>query len=198
MKMFSLEMVMYGVIKKSTPIPLVSERSLDMDLLTYEINIPEDIGLPWKIRLGIGKRGKKTNPTSPLPLSYFKMQNTTTLAAFIYSIQESLPVSSNGDNWIEFPVEWPQRSALSVMSYQIKIYCSDFLALENPASVTLCVYGANGDTGNRSLIRPFHKETGDRQSYLFEINAVQLGNLHTLELSISSAKSKLHFVNIEE
>lgn len=81
--------------------------------LKFQINIPEDIGLPWKIRLGIGKQGKKTNPTSPLPLSYFKMQNTTTLAAFIYSIQESLPVSSNGDNWIEFPVEWPQRSALS-------------------------------------------------------------------------------------
>ncbi|XP_067888749.1 uncharacterized protein [Heterodontus francisci] len=185
-----LEMVIYGTMKKSTPIPLWTELTRYVDVVTFEINLPENIGSPWKIRLGLGKPSKKTaSATSPVLLRYFKMQNITNLATFSYAINESLPVYSNGDKWLEFPVEWPQKIAMSVLTYQIKMYCSAFLDIEHPATVSLCLYGVNGDTGDRSLLKPLHKETGDRQSYLFEISAVQLGGLHTLELYISGIKN---------
>ncbi|XP_060680009.1 lipoxygenase homology domain-containing protein 1-like [Hemiscyllium ocellatum] len=160
-----------------------------------EVNIPEDIGNPWKIRLGLGKPGKKTAPaTSSISLRYFKMQNITNLATFSYSINESLPVESNNDKCLEFPVEWPYKPTMSVLTYQITMYCSDFLDIEHPASISLCLYGVNGDTGDRSLSKPLRKETGASQSYLFEISAVELGELNTLELYISSPKNLKMYV----
>ncbi|XP_038664393.1 uncharacterized protein LOC119972132 [Scyliorhinus canicula] len=185
-----LEMVIYGKLKKSNPIPLSTELSRHVDFVKFEINLPEDIGNPWKIRLGLGKPGKKTAPaTSPVLLRYFKMQNVTNLATFSYPINESLPVYSNGDKWLEFPIEWPQKLTMPLLTYQIKMHCSDFLDMEHPPTVSLCLYGAGGDTGDRSLLKPLHKETGGRQSYLFEISAVELGKLRLVELYISSIKN---------
>ncbi|XP_043545272.1 lipoxygenase homology domain-containing protein 1-like, partial [Chiloscyllium plagiosum] len=239
-----LEMIIYGQLKKSNPIPLSTELTRYMDVVTFEhqqneelvidfkkqrgadapvcfsgaevevaecvkllgvmianmyvnamVNIPEDIGNPWKIRLGLGKPGKKTAAaTSSISLRYFKMQNITNLATFSYSINESLPVESNNDKCLEFPVEWPYKPTMTVLTYQITMYCSDFLDIEHPASISLCLYGVNGDSGDRSLSKPSRKETGASQSYLFEISAVELGELNTLELYISSTKNLKMYV----
>ncbi|GCC31638.1 hypothetical protein chiPu_0010098 [Chiloscyllium punctatum] len=190
-----LEMIIHGQLKKSNPIPLSTELTRYMDVVTFEVNIPEDIGNPWKIRLGLGKPGKKTAAaTSSISLRYFKMQNITNLATFSYSINESLPVESNNDKCLEFPVEWPYKHTMSVLTYQITMYCSDFLDIEHPASISLCLYGVNGDSGDRSLSKPLRKETGASQSYLFEISAVELGELNTLELYISSTKNLKMYV----
>lgn len=71
---------------------------------------PSDLGMLYKVRLGL--QGWENN-TSQLFLRQFKMQNTKTLDTFSLTINKTLPVSLNGDRWIELPIEWPLKDALS-------------------------------------------------------------------------------------
>ncbi|GCB66516.1 hypothetical protein scyTo_0004979 [Scyliorhinus torazame] len=150
-----LEMVIYGKLKKSNPIPLSTELNRFVDFVKFEINLPEDIGNPWKIRLGLGKPGKKTAPaTSPVLLRYFKMQNVTNLATFSYSINESLPVYSNDDKWLEFPVEWPQKLTMS----ELKIYIKDIYITEVTSPKMAYVFTLNENVAIQSKKPPIVKK----------------------------------------
>lgn len=64
----------------------------------------------YKVRLGLQSL---ENSISQLSLRHLKMQNTSTLDTFSLTINKTLPLSLNGDRWIEFPVEWPLKEALS-------------------------------------------------------------------------------------
>ncbi|XP_042187608.1 lipoxygenase homology domain-containing protein 1-like [Callorhinchus milii] len=189
-----LEMVIYGAAKHSKPIALTSTSSDCEQNVTFEVNVPDDIGKPWKIRLGLAN---PSDNISQIKLRYFKMQNVITKAAFNYSVNETLPVSSNGDRWVEFPVEWPQKTALSVVTYNLKMYCDDFLDKDPPIVVSLCLYGENGDTGERNLLKPIGKQAAseDRKFYVFQIFAVQLGKMNKLELSANGIKNDKFHVN---
>jgi len=78
--------------------------------VTSQINLPSDLGMLYKVRLGLQS---SENSISLLSLRHFKMQNTSTLDTFSLTINKTLPFSINGDRWIEFPVEWPLKETLS-------------------------------------------------------------------------------------
>ncbi|XP_058879383.1 lipoxygenase homology domain-containing protein 1-like [Acipenser ruthenus] len=182
-------MVLYGTGGKSRPLTLErSESQINGSTTTYEINLQEDLGELYKVRVGLRS---PIDSATQVFLHSFRMQNTHTLDSFICAVNETLPLSSSGDRWIEIPVEWPLKPSLPVLAYHVTVFSSDFFNKSSPAQVSLCVHGRHGDTGDRPLLWPLytHEQKEGVKEFTFEIGAVQLGELNNIVLSISSKKS---------
>ncbi|XP_059580075.1 oxygen-regulated protein 1 [Alligator mississippiensis] len=185
-KISALVMVFYGSNGKSNPISMENKVEHEAeDQITYDVYFPSDLGMLYKVRLGL--QGWENN-TSQLFLRQFKMQNTKTLDTFSLTINKTLPVSLNGDRWIELPIEWPLKDALSVVTYHVTVFSSKVLKKKSVVQVTLCVHGTNGDTGDRPLLHLLQtpKQGEDNESFTVHMDAVELGELHKVVLSIRS------------
>ncbi|NWX89663.1 LOXH1 protein, partial [Nothoprocta pentlandii] len=188
-----LVMIFYGSNGKSDLVSMGNKvEHQAKNQVAYDIHLPTDLGMLYKVRLGLQHL---ENSMSQLSFHHFKMQNTSTLDTFSLTINKTLPLSLNGDRWIEFPVEWPLKAALSVATYHITVFSRNILAKRNVVHMTACVYGAHGDTGDRSLLcslENVHQEE-DSESFVVVMDAVELGELDKVILLISSkADCKLH------
>ncbi|RLW13370.1 hypothetical protein DV515_00000266, partial [Chloebia gouldiae] len=104
-------MVFYGSNGKSNPVTMENKVEHQTEKqITYDIHLPSDLGMLYKVRLGLQSL---ENNFSQLSLRHFKIQNTSTLDTFSLTINKTLPLSPNGDRWIEFPIEWPLKEAFS-------------------------------------------------------------------------------------
>ncbi|KAF7246133.1 Lipoxygenase-likey domain-containing protein 1, partial [Varanus komodoensis] len=181
-----LIMVFYGKNGKSEPISLKSKVADQAeDNITFDVHFPSDLGMLYKVNLGVHHLGESIFQL----FHHCKMQNTVTLDTFSLSINKTLPLL-NGDRWIEFPVEWPLREALSVVTYDVKVFCNEPLSNINLVHLSLCVYGTNGDTEDRVLLLSLPSTTQqDDASFTGQIDAVDLGVLHKVTLLIGSKSS---------
>uniref|UniRef100_A0A803XVX6 PLAT domain-containing protein n=2 Tax=Meleagris gallopavo TaxID=9103 RepID=A0A803XVX6_MELGA len=183
-----LVMVFYGSNGKSNPVSM--ENKLEhqaKNQITYDINLPSDLGMVYKVRLGLQSL---ESSISQLSLHHFKMQNTSTLDTFSLTINKTLPLSLNGDRWIEFPVEWPLKEALSVVTYHLTVFSRNILTDRSVVHMTACIYGTYGDTGDRSLLWSLQnvQQGDDNESFLVIMDAVELGEVDKVVLVISSKK----------
>ncbi|XP_076185068.1 oxygen-regulated protein 1 [Aptenodytes patagonicus] len=181
-----LVMVFYGSNGKSNPVSMENKvEHQAKNEITYDIHLPSDLGMLYKVRLGLQSL---ENSISQLSLRHFKMQNTSTLDTFSLTINKTLPLSLNGDRWIEFPVEWPLKEALSVVTYHLTVFSRNILSERNLVHMTACVYGTHGDTGDRSLLWSLQniQQGEDNESFLVIVDAVELGELDKVVLLISS------------
>ncbi|NXV85108.1 LOXH1 protein, partial [Calonectris borealis] len=199
-----LVMVFYGSNGKSNPVSMENKvEHQAKNQITYDIHLPSDLGMLYKVRLGLQSL---ENSITQLSLRHFKMQNTSTLDTFSLTINKTLPLSLNGDRWIEFPVEWPLKKALSVVTYHLTVFSRNILSERNLVHMTACVYGTHGDTGDRSLLRSLQnvQQGEDNESFLVIVDAVELGELDKVVLLISSKTDckldikKLHLKEAEK
>ncbi|NXM06751.1 LOXH1 protein, partial [Tyrannus savana] len=179
-------MVFYGSKGKSNPVSM--ENRVDhqtKNQITYDIHLPSDLGILFKVRLGLQSL---ENSISQLSLHHFKIQNTSTLDTFSLTINKTLPLSLNEDRWIEFPIQWPLKEALSVVTYHLTVFSRNILSERNSLHMTACIYGTHGDTGDRSLLRPLQnvQHGEENESFLVTVDAVELGELDKIVLLISS------------
>ncbi|XP_074056585.1 lipoxygenase homology domain-containing protein 1-like isoform X2 [Macrotis lagotis] len=186
-----LVMILYGTYGKSNPMTLENRLEHAEDAVIFEVFMPSDLGTLYKVRLGLESLHSSTSQLSVL---HFKMQNKATLDTFSCSINKTLPLSFNGDRCIEFPVEWPLKKTLSVVRYQVTVFSSNFFYLKSVVQVSICIFGKNGDTGDRALLLPIEdsqQQKDDKE--FFALEAVDLGELQHVNLSISSSIScELH------
>ncbi|XP_017686265.1 PREDICTED: lipoxygenase homology domain-containing protein 1 [Lepidothrix coronata] len=191
-------MVFYGSKGKSNPVSM--ENRVDhqtKNQITYDIHLPSDLGTLYKVRLGLQSL---ENSISQLSLHHFKIQNTSTLDTFSLTINKTLPLSLNGDRWIEFPIQWPLKEALSVVTYHLTVFSGNILSERNLVHVTACIYGSRGDTGDRSLLQPLQnvQHGEENESFLVTVDAVDLGELDKIVLLISSKTDcKLNIKKLE-
>ncbi|XP_074880427.1 oxygen-regulated protein 1 [Buteo buteo] len=181
-----LVMVFYGSNGKSNPVSMENKvEHQAKNQITYDVHLPSDLGMLYKVRLGLQSL---ENSISQLSLLHFKMQNTSTLDTFSLTINKTLPLSLNGDRWIEFPVEWPLKEALSVITYHLTVFSRNILSERNLVHMTACIYGTYGDTGDRSLLWSLQdvQQGEDNESFLVIVDAVELGELDKVVLLISS------------
>ncbi|NXJ81497.1 LOXH1 protein, partial [Trogon melanurus] len=181
-----LVMVFYGSNGKSNPVSMENKvEHQAKSETTYDIYLPSDLGMLYKVRLDL--QGLENN-ISQLSLHHFKMQNISTLDTFSLTINKTLPLSLNGDRWIEFPVEWPLKESLSVVTYHLTVFSRNILSERNLVHMTACIYGSHGDTGDRSLLQSLQdvQQREDNESFLVILEAVELGELDKVVLLISS------------
>ncbi|NXU86012.1 LOXH1 protein, partial [Xiphorhynchus elegans] len=179
-------MVFYGSNGKSNPVSMENRVEHQMkNQITYDIHSPSDLGMLYKVRLGLQNL---ENSISQLSLCHFKMQNTSTLDTFSLTINKTLPLSLNGDRWIEFPIQWPLKEALSVVTYHLTVFSRNILSERNLVPMTACICGIHRDTGDRSLLWPSQKvqHGEENESFLVIVDAVELGELDKIVLLISS------------
>ncbi|NWY10420.1 LOXH1 protein, partial [Aphelocoma coerulescens] len=172
-------MVFYGSNSKSNPVSMENKVEHQTEnQITYDIHLPSDLGVLYKVRLGLQSL---ENNISQLSLRHFKIQNTSTLDTFSLTLNKTLPLSPNGDRWIEFPIQWPLKEALSVISRNI-------LNERNIVHITACIYGTHGDTGDRSLLQLSQNvQQGEKnKSFLVIVDAVDLGQLEKIVLLVIS------------
>ncbi|NXT03591.1 LOXH1 protein, partial [Jacana jacana] len=181
-----LVMVFYGSNGKSNPVSMENKVEHEAkDQITYDIYLPSDLGMLYKVRLG---PQSLEDSISQLSLRHFKMQNTSTLDTFSLTINKTLPLSLNGDRWIEFPIEWPLKEALSVVTYHLTVFARDILSERNLVHMAACIYGTRGDTGDRSILGLLQnvQQGQENESFLVTVDAVELGELDKVILLISS------------
>ncbi|NXC24572.1 LOXH1 protein, partial [Campylorhamphus procurvoides] len=179
-------MVFYESNGKSNPVSMENRVEHQMkNQITYDIHLPSDLGTLYKVRLGLQNL---ENSISQLSLCHFKMQNTSTLDTFSLTINKTLPLSLNGDRWIEFLIQWPLKEALSVVTYHLTVFSRNVLSERNLVQMTACICGIHGDTGDRSLLWPLQKvQRGEEnESFLVIVDAIELGELDKIVLLISS------------
>ncbi|XP_041329697.1 oxygen-regulated protein 1 [Pyrgilauda ruficollis] len=179
-------MVFYGSNGKSNPVSMENKVEHQTEnQITYDIHLPSDLGMLYKVRLGLQSL---ENNISQLSLHHFKIQNTSTLDTFSLTINKTLPLSPNGDRWIEFPIQWPLKEALSVVTYHLTVFSRNILNERNLVHMTACIYGTHGDTGDRSLLQSLQNvQQGEKnESFLVMVDAVDLGELEKIVLLISS------------
>ncbi|NXF10213.1 LOXH1 protein, partial [Smithornis capensis] len=184
-------MVFYGNNGKSNPVSMESRvEHQTKNQITYDIHLPSNLGMLYKVRLGLQSL---ENSISQLSLHHFKIQNTSTLDTFSLTINKTLPL--NGDRWIEFPIQWPLKQALSVVTYHLTVFSRNILSERNSVHMTACIYGTHGDTGDRSLLQSLQnvQHGEENESFLVIVDAVELGELNKIVLLISSKTDcKLH------
>ncbi|NWJ09046.1 LOXH1 protein, partial [Crypturellus undulatus] len=181
-----LVMFFYGSNGKSDPVSMGNKvEHQAKNQVAYDIHLPTDLGMLYKVRLGLQSL---ENSISQLSFHHFKMQNTSTLDTFSFTINKTLPLSLNGDRWIEFPVEWPLKEALSVVTYHIIVFSRNILTKRNVVHMTACVYGTHGDTGDRALLWSLENvhQGEDSESFVVAMDAVELGEPDKIILLISS------------
>ncbi|NXA15768.1 LOXH1 protein, partial [Sapayoa aenigma] len=185
-------MVFYGNNGKSNPVSMESRvEHQTKNQITYDIHLPSDLGMLYKVRLGLQSL---ENSISQLSLRHFKIQNISTLDTFSLTINKILPLSLNGDRWIEFPIQWPLKEALSVVTYHLTVFSRNILSERNSVRMTACIYGTHGDTGDRSLLQSLQNvQHGEENESFLVVDAVELGELDKIVLLISSKTDcKLH------
>ncbi|KAM6444396.1 oxygen-regulated protein 1 [Rhynochetos jubatus] len=181
-----LVMFFYGSNGKSNPVSMENKvEHQAKNQITYDIHLPSDLGMLYKVRFDLQSL---ENSISQLSLCHFKMQNTSTLDTFSLTINKTLPLSLNGDRWIEFPIEWPLKEALSVVTYHLTVFSRNILSERNLVHMAVCIYGTHGDTGDRSLLWSLQnvQQEEDNESFLVIVDAVELGELDKVVLLISS------------
>ncbi|NWY99428.1 LOXH1 protein, partial [Loxia curvirostra] len=179
-------MVFYGSNGKSNPVSMENKVEHQTEKqITYDIHLPSDLGMLYKVRLGLQSL---ENNISQLSLHHFKIQNTSTLDTFSLTINKTLPLPPNGDRWIEFPIQWPLKEALSVVTYHLTVFSRNIFNERNLVHMTACIYGTHGDTGDRSLLQSLQNvQQGEQnESFLVMVDAVDLGELEKIVLLISS------------
>ncbi|XP_056377906.1 lipoxygenase homology domain-containing protein 1-like isoform X2 [Hyla sarda] len=176
----------YGDKGRSNPLRL-EEQHLEQwrkDRLIYKVNLTLDLGELFKVRLGIeswhGDLGR-------LSLCHLKMQNTRTLDTFNQSINKTLPLSLSGDRWIEIPVEWPLRAFLSAVTYSITIVATELPEQKDQLHFGICLHGKHGDTGHRYINWHYMTNENDDESFTAILDAVELGEVHQADISVSSS-----------
>ncbi|XP_069710231.1 oxygen-regulated protein 1 [Phaenicophaeus curvirostris] len=181
-----LVMVFYGSNGKSNLVSMENKvEHQAKNQITYDIHLTSDLGMFYKVRLGLQSL---EDSISQLFLHQLKMQNTSTLDTFSLTINKPLPLSLYGDRWIEFPVEWPLKEVLSVVTYHLTVFSRNILSERNLLRMTACIYGTHGDTGDRSLLCSLQnvQQREDNESFLVIMEAVELGELDKVVLLISS------------
>ncbi|NXB14455.1 LOXH1 protein, partial [Rhagologus leucostigma] len=150
------------------------------------IHLASDLGMLYKVRCGL--QSLESN-ISQLSLRHFRIQNTSTLDTFSLTINKTLPLSPNGDRWIEFPIQWPlKKHFLVVVTYHLTIFSRNILNKRNLVHMTACIYGTHGDTGDRSLLQSLQdvQQEEKNESFLVIMDAADLGELEKIVLLISS------------
>nr|XP_033789545.1 oxygen-regulated protein 1 isoform X2 [Geotrypetes seraphini] len=182
----NLVIVLYGGKGKSETIKIASSEEYQANhSLKYEVHLPSDLGELYKVRLGLESLSGDIPKAS---LLHFKMQNKETLDTFSHTINKTLPLSFNGDRWIEIPIEWPLKPSHTVVTYHITVFNSPFKGKRHAPLLTVCLYGSNGDTGSRHLHWPGEdvEHNGKLESFTAEVDAVELGELNRIDVSIKS------------
>ncbi|NWH81804.1 LOXH1 protein, partial [Piaya cayana] len=181
-----LVMVFYGSNGKSNLVSMENKvEHQAKNQITYDIHLTSDLGMFYKVRLGLQSL---EHSISQLFLHQLKMQNISTLDTFSVTINKPLPLSLYEDRWIEFPVEWPLKEVLSVVTYHLTVFSRNILSERNLLHMTACIYGTHGDTGDRSLLWSLQnvQQREDNESFLVIMEAVELGELDKVVLLISS------------
>ncbi|NWX58350.1 LOXH1 protein, partial [Promerops cafer] len=179
-------MVFYGSNSKSNPVSMENKVEHQTEnQITYDIHLPSDLGMLYKVGLGFQSL---ENNISQLSLCHFKIQNTSNLDTCSLTRNKALPLSPNGDRWIEFPIQWPLKEALSVVTCHLTVFSRNILNERNLVHMTACIYGTHGDTGDRSLLQSLQNvQQGEKnESFLVIVDAVDLGELEKTVLLISS------------
>ncbi|NXE34461.1 LOXH1 protein, partial [Ptilorrhoa leucosticta] len=185
-------MVFYGSNSKSNPVSMENKVEHQTEnQITYDIHLPSDLGMLYKVRLGL--QSLESN-ISLLSLRHFKIQNTSTLDTFSLTINKTLPLPPNGDRWIEFPIQGPLKEVLSVVTYHLTVFSRNILNERNLVHMTACIYGIHGDTGDRSLLQSLQNvQQGEKnESFLVIVDAVDLGELEKIVLLCELEVPKLH------
>ncbi|OCT76820.1 hypothetical protein XELAEV_18032023mg [Xenopus laevis] len=188
---YNIVILLYGEKGKSQPFIIKrKEGSQVKGILSYKLHLEYDLGLLYKVRLGLENEKDK----GTLSFFYFKMQHTETLDTFIYS-NTSHPFPFDQDRWIEFPVEWPLQSSLSVVKYTVAVFSTDGLSWRDGSYMSVCLHGKNGDTGDRRLT--WHNSQGTKDEALTAtLDAVDLGEMHHADISMSSKND--HQIHIQK
>uniref|UniRef100_A0A803J699 PLAT domain-containing protein n=1 Tax=Xenopus tropicalis TaxID=8364 RepID=A0A803J699_XENTR len=174
---YNIVILLYGEKGKSKPFVLKrKEGSQVKGILSYKLNLKYDLGLLYKVRLGL----EDEKDRGALSFFYFKMQHTKTMDTFLYS-NKTRPLSFDEDRWIEFPVEWPLRSSLSVVKYTVAVFCPDMLSWKDGSYMSVCLHGKNGDTGDRRLA--WHNSQGTKDEVdTFKIATKALGRIQSIDI----------------
>ncbi|KAJ7338826.1 hypothetical protein JRQ81_012728, partial [Phrynocephalus forsythii] len=195
-----LIMVFYGSNGKSEPVSLDSKKENEAeDKTTYGVHFQSDLGMIYKVKFGIHHLGESISQLS----HHCKVQNAVNLDTFSLCINKTLPLL-NGDQWIEIPVEWPLREALSVLRYDVRVLFTYALGIINTVHMSVSLYGTNGDTEDRILLLSslsVSRQGKDNQSFTGQIDAVDLGELHKIKFligSMSSCKLGIKALHIKE
>ncbi|CAH2285235.1 lipoxygenase homology domain-containing 1-like [Pelobates cultripes] len=190
----NLVLVLYGNKGKSNPIILENNTvSQVKGLSVFKIDLAQDLGELYKVRLGL----EKWDETARLSLNHLKMQHTKTLDTFNYSICQTLPLSLNGDGWIEIPIEWPLKSSLSVVTYYVNVLSTGTQNLHDGFELSVCLHGKNGDSGDRHLTWQKSQDKNGKELLTAILQAVEIGDLYSSDISISSKSDcQLHITNI--
>ncbi|KAM4704966.1 oxygen-regulated protein 1 [Rhinophrynus dorsalis] len=186
-----LVIVLYGNKGKSTP--FITESKADSpvkDMLIYKINLEQDLGELYKMRLGLENWREDKGGLS---VYHLKMQNTQTLDTFSYS-NKAYPLSFYGDRWIEVPIEWPLKVSLSVVQYHVTLFYTDIHKQKDGLDLSVCLHGENGDSGDRRLTWQNSQERNE-ESFTATFDAVDLGEMHHADISMSSKND--HRLNIK-
>ncbi|KAM8967369.1 oxygen-regulated protein 1 [Pelodytes ibericus] len=187
--------VFYGDKGKSNPITVERKTGSGVtDMPIYKIKLTNDLGELYKVRLGLEKW---KGATGRLSLHHLKMQNTKTLDMFNYCINQTLPLSLNGDRWIEIPVEWPLKASLSVVTYYITVFVTDTSSQEDGFEMSVCLHGKNGDSGDRNLTWQKAKDENGNELFTSILHAVEIGEMFHTDISMSSKHDcQLHMEKI--
>ncbi|NXO16455.1 LOXH1 protein, partial [Oriolus oriolus] len=191
-------MVFYGSNSKSNPVSMENKVEYQTEnQITYDIHLPSDLGMLYKVRLSLQSL---ENNISQLSLPQFKIQNTSTLDTSSLTVNKILPPSPNGDRWIEFPIQWPLKEALSVVPYHLTVFLRNILNERNVVHMTAGIYGTHGDTGDRSLLQSLQNvQQGEKNySFLVIVDAVDLGELEKIVLLISNCKLEVKKLHVQE
>ncbi|XP_075684221.1 oxygen-regulated protein 1 [Rhinoderma darwinii] len=177
--------VFYGDKGRSNPLKL-EEQNLDQceDRLIYKVNLAHDLGELFKVRLGIENWHEDLGRLS---LYHLNMHNMRTLDTFNQSINKTLPLSLSGDRWIEVPVEWPLRASLSAVTYSVTLFVTDMLEQKDKLHIGICLHGKHGDTGHRHINWQHGKNGNEDESFTAILDAVELGEVHQADISMSSS-----------
>ncbi|XP_053321939.1 lipoxygenase homology domain-containing protein 1-like [Spea bombifrons] len=191
-----LVFVLYGDKGKSSFI--VGEKgtlSRVKTLMTYKVNLMNDLGELYKVRLGFEKLNENRDR---LYFHHLKMQNTKTLDMFNYSINRNLPLSMNGDRWIEVPVEWPLKSTLTAVKYYVTVFAAGNLNQGAGVDLSLCLHGKQGDSGDRHLTWQNAEDENGEELFTSVLNAVEIGEIFHIDISMSSKNDcQLHIKKIQ-
>ncbi|XP_056377904.1 oxygen-regulated protein 1 [Hyla sarda] len=145
----------------------------------FIVKIP-DIGKLYKIRIGHDGRGDHLE-WELKQITLQKMKNGRT-----YTFEANKWLSKhhrNGDLMCELPVVEDGAEIYPVVKYKINVYTGHLEQAGTDSPVYICLYGEQGDSGQRVLFRPgFLNPFQKGQVDVFEIEAVSLGKLQRVLL----------------
>ncbi|ELT98105.1 hypothetical protein CAPTEDRAFT_225952 [Capitella teleta] len=153
-----------------------NKRSQDFDVTVYPEKTTDEIGNPYKIRLGL----KEREGDCMWHFDQLVAERVSDAEEFHFKGDVWIRLGEDSDSWREFP-SWYENpdKVLPVIAYQIEVFTADKTGAGTDANVYVQLFGERGDTGKRKMLKS--REEGNKfesgKKDIFEIEAVDLMEL---------------------